>query len=99
MSMADRSFQEKRDYIRMRMEAPVTLVHGTERLSAMCRDLSSSGMLLETEGILKAGDLVEVIIPSGNASIQDLHAHGRVVRVSETHSGKHAIGIEVSQMC
>ena len=98
MSMADRSFYEKRDYIRMRMEAPVTLIFNHQRIQATCRDLSSSGMQLEAPSALKVGDLVEVLIHSGNANIQDLQANARVVRVQTAESGIQTIGVEVTSM-
>ncbi len=44
MSQTDRDYTEKRDYIRMRVDADVTLIHAGLEISAVCLDLSSSGM-------------------------------------------------------
>ncbi len=59
MSQSDRAYSEKRDYIRMRLEAPVTLHHGGREISALCLDLSSTGMQLEAEVALSMGDRVK----------------------------------------
>ena len=56
MSQSDRAYSEKRDYIRMRLEAPVTLHHAGREIPALCLDLSSSGMQLEAECVLKLGE-------------------------------------------
>lgn len=98
MSIADRSFNEKRDYIRMRMDAPVTLLHQGQKLPAICLDLSSTGMLIETQAPLQLGDEVEIQIHSGNAAVADLFAQARVVRANQTATGAHTVGLEVTSM-
>ena len=60
MSQSDRAYSEKRDFIRMRLEAPVTLHHDGHATPAMCLDLSSTGMQLEAECRLSMGDKVKV---------------------------------------
>ena len=47
MSQIDRAYSEKRDYIRMRMEAKMTLHHAGQEIPALCLDLSSTGMQVE----------------------------------------------------
>ena len=47
MSQSDRDYSEKRDYIRMRGDADVTLIHAGDLIPAVCIDLSSSGMQVQ----------------------------------------------------
>ncbi|WP_240326706.1 PilZ domain-containing protein, partial [Pseudomonas syringae] len=47
MSRNDRDYEEKRDYIRMRVDADVNLIHAGQVIPAVCIDLSSSGMQVQ----------------------------------------------------
>lgn len=50
MSQTGRDYSEKRDFIRMRVDADVVLIHEGDQVSAVCIDLSSSGMQVEAPG-------------------------------------------------
>lgn len=49
MSLDDRAYSEKRDFIRMRVEAEVILEHEGKQYPAKCLDLSSTGMQVEVD--------------------------------------------------
>lgn len=49
MSQTRRDYSEKRDYIRMRVDADVSLIHEGDEVPAICIDLSSSGMQLQAQ--------------------------------------------------
>ncbi|MBS7661093.1 PilZ domain-containing protein [Pseudomonas lalucatii] len=98
MSQSDRDYSEKRDYIRMRLEAPVTL-HGPDgEIPALCLDLSSTGMQLEAASALKMGDQVRVHIASEHNALKGLDAQAEVVRVSELDNGRQALGLAIISM-
>ena len=98
MSQSDHAYSEKRDYIRMRLEAPVTLHHAGGETSALCLDLSSTGMQLEAESALNMGDKVRVHIASEHNALKGLDAEAEVVRVTDLGSGRQALGLAIFSM-
>lgn len=71
MSPNDRDYSEKRDYIRMRVDAEVTLIHQGQVIPAVCIDLSSSGMQVQAPRSFKVGDQLSVRIDSEHAALRD----------------------------
>lgn len=98
MSQSDRAYSEKRDFIRMRLEAPVTLHHDGRATPAMCLDLSSTGMQLEAECRLNMGDKVKVHIASDHNALAGLDAHAVVVRIQDLDNGRQSIGLAILSM-
>ena len=98
MSQSDRAYSEKRDYIRMRLEAPVTLRHAGQEIPATCLDLSSTGMQLEVECTLQMGDEVNVHIASDHNELSGLNAQAEVVRVIDLGAGRQSIGLAIISM-
>lgn len=98
MSQSDRDYSEKRDYIRMRLETPVTLHHAGREIPALCLDLSSTGMQLEAESTLSAGDKVRVHIPSEHDALKGLEAEAEVVRITDLDGGRQTIGLTIISM-
>lgn len=83
MSLNDRSYQEKRDFIRMRIDADINfLIEGkTERYSGRCKNISGAGILIETDKKLEVGTVLEVVVPSESTEIDNLEASVEVIRV------------------
>jgi hypothetical protein len=98
MSQSDHAYSEKRDYIRMRLEAPVTLHHARGDVSALCLDLSSTGMQIEAECSLRMGDKVKVHIASDHNELKGLDAEAEVVRVTDLDNGRQALGLAIILM-
>ncbi len=98
MSQNDHAYSEKRDYIRMRLEAPVTLLYAGKELPALCLDLSSTGMQLEAESALSLGDKVRVHIASDHNELRGLDAQAEVVRVNTLEDGRQALGLAIISM-
>ena len=82
--MSERSYEEKRGFIRMKVDTMVTFtkIEGKERYEGRCRNLSGAGMLLETEKKLEMGDRLKVTIPSEGPDFSPLDAVVEVVRVT-----------------
>ncbi|MFC3608895.1 PilZ domain-containing protein [Stutzerimonas tarimensis] len=95
MSQIDRSYSEKRDYIRMRVETPGTLIHGAKSIPIICLDLSATGMQIEANARLQVGDRVGVRIESGHDSLRGLDAEAEVVRVSSLDGERQSIGLTI----
>ena len=95
-------YDDKRAFFRMMMNSPCTLVvsgeAGRNKLSAVCRDISATGMSFEVSEALNVGDEMEVSIESNSAQISSLCALVRIVRQFEESDGNYVIGTEVVKM-
>lgn len=98
MSQSDHAYSEKRDFIRMRLEAPVTLHHDGRSIPALCLDLSSTGMQLEVDGNLALGDKVKVHIASEHNELRGLEAEAEVMRVIDLGDGRQSLGLAILSM-
>ncbi|ANI59534.1 hypothetical protein ACVK1X_002278 [Pseudomonas sp. PvR086] len=98
MSQTDRDYSEKRDFIRMRVDADVSLIHEGDEVQAVCIDLSSSGMQLEAPRSFKVGDRLSVRIDSDHAALKGLEADTEVVWVKAQDGGGQKLGLTILKM-
>ncbi|WP_324727203.1 PilZ domain-containing protein [Pseudomonas chlororaphis] len=98
MSPNDRDYSEKRDYIRMRVDAEVTLIHQGQVISAVCIDLSSSGIQVRAPRSFKVGDQLSVRIDSDHAALRGLEADTEVVWVTELEGNGQKLGLTILKM-
>lgn len=92
MSQNERDYSEKRDYIRMRVDAEVTLIHQGQVIPAVCIDLSSSGMQVQATRSFKVGDRLSVRIDSEHTALRGLEAETEVVWVTELQDHTQKLG-------
>ncbi len=74
------AYMEKRDYIRMRVETPVTLTLGDKTLQCVCIDLSGTGMCIEMKEELNIGDEAVAYMASYQNKFDPLNACIRIKR-------------------
>ncbi len=98
MSVNDRNYEEKRDFIRMRVDADVRLIHAGEEIPAVCIDLSGSGMQLEAARKFDVGDIIKVVIQSEHAALEGLQSRTQVVWVMEEEEGTQRLGLRILAM-
>jgi hypothetical protein len=98
MSQNDRNYAEKRDYIRMRVDADVTLLYAGQIIPAVCVDLSSSGMQVEAPRAFKVGDKLSVRIDSDHAALKGLEADTEVVWLTDQDEGGQKLGLTILSM-
>jgi PilZ domain len=98
MSQTDRDYSEKRDYIRMRVDADVTLIHAGDLIPAVCIDLSSSGMQVRASRSFQVGDKLNVRIDSEHAALKGLEAETEVVWVTQQDTGGQKLGLTILKM-
>ncbi|QAY85201.1 PilZ domain-containing protein [Pseudomonas arsenicoxydans] len=98
MRQTDRDYSEKRDFIRMRVDADVSLIHEGDEVQAVCIDLSSSGMQVEAPRLFKVGDRLSVRIDSDHAALKGLEADTEVVWVKEQDGGSQKLGLTILKM-
>ncbi|MBK5354960.1 PilZ domain-containing protein [Pseudomonas sp. TH41] len=98
MSQIDRDYSEKRDFIRMRVDADVSLIHEGDEVAAVCIDLSSSGMQVEAPRLFKVGDRLSIRIDSEHAALKGLEADTEVVWVREQDGSSQKLGLTILKM-
>lgn len=98
MSLNDRSYEEKRDYIRMRVEADISLLYAGQVIPAVCIDLSSSGMQVQAPRTFKVGDKLSVRIDSDHAALKGLEAETEVVWVTDEVDSGQKLGLTIIKM-
>ncbi len=83
MSLDQRSFDEKRDFIRVPVECEVKLQYADsgKHFQGFGKNLSACGVMFHTDEPLKPGDCLELHIEASQALISVLDASIEVVRV------------------
>lgn len=97
MNLASRNYQEKRNFIRMKVETPVAVTLNRQtRLQGTCHNLSGGGMLISLAEPLPLHQEMEVTVSSNHGHSPMLHALTRVCRLSEADRGKRFMaGLEI----
>ncbi len=101
MSLDQRRYEEKRDFIRVPVECEVGLENSAtgKRFTASGRNLSASGVLFHTEELLRPGDCLEMHIEARQVLLSVLDASLEVVRVQPLDDGlSYAAGCAIIQL-
>jgi hypothetical protein len=95
-----KNYSEKRDFIRMKISAPLgaKLAHGNDMIEGMCRDLSGGGMQVETRTKIPENTHLTVEVSSGYGHNPRLHAKARVARCTEDQAHGFLLGIEILEI-
>lgn len=91
---------EKRTFTRIKTDTPAeVLLRGqNKRFRAICRDLSGSGMLMESRVGLKIGTEVEVKLVSHYGETPMLKALAKVARLERQSTGNFILGLELLEI-
>lgn len=91
MPTTNRNFEEKRNFIRMNIDTPVTLTPQTtpthtnqikiNSLKGICKNLSGGGFMVKVSALLPIGSLAEVCVLSDRSTKPMLKAKAQVTRV------------------
>jgi hypothetical protein len=100
MGINDKPYSEKRDFIRMKIGAPLSakLAASSEIIEGLCLDLSGGGLQVETKKSLDVGTEAEVEVSSDHGHSPTLKAKTRVARVTTNDTGDYVIGLEILQI-
>lgn len=98
MGQLDRDYEEKRDYIRMRVDADINLIYAGQIIPATCVDLSSSGMQIQAPRTFQVGDKISVRIDSEHAALKGLEADTEVVWIADVDGGEQKLGLTILAM-
>ena len=99
MSSVDKGYSEKRDFIRMKIGAPLgAKLSGKEGvIEGKCRDLSGGGMQVEAGQSIPLGTEIVVEISSEHGHNPTLHAKAKVARCAQENS-QYLIGLEILEI-
>ena len=100
MGTIDKPYSEKRDFIRMKISAPLNakLSLNTDIIEGLCLDLSGGGMQVETKQELPLGTEVEVEVSSEHGHSPTLKAKAKVARQIQGENGEYLLGLEILQV-
>ncbi len=103
MNSANNNYQEKRNFIRMKVETPVNVLIATggQSIKGVCKDLSGGGMLIEINTALPVGTETEVEIASEHGHSPILKAKTRVSRVEAQPNSQEkpcVVGMEIIEV-
>ncbi|EIK45225.1 hypothetical protein O59_001903 [Cellvibrio sp. BR] len=97
MGINDKAYSEKRDFIRMKIGAPLNakIAAESEVIDGLCLDLSGGGLQVEAQQALAIGTQVEVEVSSDHGHNPTLKANAKVVRSVPSDNGGHLLGLEI----
>lgn len=100
MNMTMRNYNEKRDFIRMKVDTQVELrVCDSERvLQGICRDLSGTGMAVEINEDVAVGTNLLACLASSNSKFPPFEANVQVVRSTALPDGHYLLGMQILQV-
>ncbi|RZA06238.1 MAG: PilZ domain-containing protein [Moraxellaceae bacterium] len=100
MSSIDKGFSEKRDFIRMKISAPLSAKLSSNEgvIEGLCRDLSGGGMQVETKTQIPAGTELVVEISSDHGHNPTLHAKAKVARCAVDGDSGYLLGLEIVEI-
>lgn len=100
MGINNKPYSEKRDFIRMKIGAPLNakLAAAEEIIEGLCLDLSGGGLQVEAKKSLAIGTETEVEVSSNHGHNPTLRAKTRVARVTTNDAGDYVIGLEIIQI-
>ncbi|AFJ02182.1 putative glycosyltransferase [Methylophaga frappieri] len=80
-------FEEKRDFQRLNLTDRVHFraTNHTGIYRGLTLDISASGMRMQTDAELTAGETLTLIIPSHHSALKPFSAEAVVIRIENTH--------------
>ncbi|MFW5451017.1 MAG: PilZ domain-containing protein [Methylophagaceae bacterium] len=99
--MADDHYQEKRDFIRMRVDTQVTYTLNGESDSihhGTSIDLSATGLYMVTDYAPKVNDNVDILMNPNSERLPPFSATGKVTRCTADNDNKNLYHVSIELM-
>ncbi|RMF15910.1 MAG: PilZ domain-containing protein [Gammaproteobacteria bacterium] len=95
-----RDYNEKRDFIRMKVDSEVRISdpESGNSWTGICRDLSGAGMSVEVDSPFTTGSQLAALLPSNNEAFPPLESIVEVVRCTELDNGRFELGLKIRQV-
>ncbi len=102
MTQRRQDYSEKRNYIRMKIAAPMSVSATTdngERFDAVCVDLSGGGALIQVsdDQTLTMNQQIEIEARSEHSHSPTLHASAQIVRIQQ-QAQHQLIGLKITEV-
>ncbi len=95
-------YDDKRNFFRMMVNSGCELTinddESSRAISAVCKDISATGMSFEVEEPVELGAKVQVSIESNGSQIPSLSASSKVVRCISQSDESYIVGVEIIEM-
>ena len=91
--MLEQKGKERRAFMRLVIDAPVTLLLAGKPLVGVCRDLSANGMAIELSEPVDQGVLLLVSLATASNALPPFQAQAQVIRVDAQGDG-YRLGVE-----
>lgn len=92
-------YDDNRNFFRMMVntdiELEITDADAGRKIIAVCRDLSATGMAIESDEHVEPGTNLICRVASSSPEIPALQATATVVRCTEEDSGAYILGVEI----
>lgn len=100
MNSTSRDYSEKRNFLRMMIDAPaqLTLCSDQSLVSGICRDLSGNGMQVALEKALPIGTEADICIQSPHGEQPVLQARVSIARIIGSPSDQCLVGMEIIEI-
>src|SRR5690606_3958665 len=96
MVLEHRVYNEKRNFIRMKINTPIQIMVGEETFVARCKDLSGSGVLIQSDRSRALGSTVQRLIEADSDKHLPFNATGEVVRVDPVNPSGYILGLALT---
>jgi c-di-GMP-binding flagellar brake protein YcgR len=100
MSLLDRKYSEKRDFIRMKIDTPAEVTFVEEKISCngICHDLSGGGMLLTLDREVKLDTELLVTVSTSHGHQPMISARCMVARIEPGPKKSYVLGLEINEV-
>ncbi len=98
MSASESTANEKRIFHRWKIDSEVIIDYQGKPFSAICKDLSGAGMLIESSDTFTVGDEMKVSIEKKSETHLPFNALVEVSRIEEGEAGKYIIGLSIKEI-
>ena len=100
--MAEQNFEEKRDFVRMRLDTLVTFTikgESNQEYHGTSQNLSATGLYMTTQQAPEVGTVIQLVMNSSNQLFPPFVAEGQVVRciVDDKDAALFHVSIELSR--
>jgi len=96
------NYDDNRDFYRMMINSQVTVTviddEVNSTITAVCRDLSATGMAIEMPHPITLDTSVRVYVDAAGSSIASLDVKGKVVRCIQESEECYLLGINISEI-
>jgi len=92
-------YNDNRNFFRMMVntsiEVEIADADAGRKLDAICRDLSATGLAIETDEPVEVGTKVICRVEGTSPELPALHASATIVRCKQEESGNYTLGVEI----